>query len=51
MAAAYRQIVKWAGNPVADRVCSINGMAILQGLPLRIPEPKPESKRWLARFW
>src|SRR5579871_354030 len=31
MAAAYRQIVQWVGEPAADRICSTNGMALLQG--------------------
>lgn len=46
IAAAYRQVVKWAGDATADRVSSTNGMAILQGLPLRIPTPRPMTRRW-----
>jgi protein-tyrosine phosphatase len=46
MAEAYRQITRWVNSHVADRVCSTNGMAILQGLPLRVPPPEPRSKRW-----
>jgi protein-tyrosine phosphatase len=49
MSAAYRQIVQWVGEPTADRICSTNGMALLQGLPLRIAPPRPAG--WLARFW
>jgi protein-tyrosine phosphatase len=49
MAAAYHQIARWAGAATADRIGSTNGMAILQGLPLRISPPQPA--RWLARFW
>ena len=51
MADAYRQIVRWAGSATADRVCSTNGMAVLQGLPFRVPAPTPESRRWLPRLW
>ncbi|MBY0525332.1 MAG: protein tyrosine phosphatase [Gemmataceae bacterium] len=51
MAAAYRQIVTWAGNAVADRVGSTNGLAVLHGLPFHAPEPQPRRMRWLARFW
>jgi protein-tyrosine phosphatase len=47
MAAAYQRIGRWAGRIVADRVCSTNGMAIVQGLPLKVPEPAPASRRWL----
>jgi protein-tyrosine phosphatase len=51
LAAAYRQIESWAGAAVADRVCSTNGAAILNGLPLRLPAPEPERRRWLPRLW
>jgi protein-tyrosine phosphatase len=47
--AAYHEIVAWAGTAIADRVCSTNGMTILQGLPLRVPPPKSDS--WVARLW
>jgi protein-tyrosine phosphatase len=45
MAKAYRKIVRWIGATAADRVCSTNGMAILQGLPLRVPAPLVRRKR------
>lgn len=51
MAEAYERIIRWAGNAVADRVCSINGMAILQGLPFRVPDVQPRSRSWFSRFW
>jgi protein-tyrosine phosphatase len=51
MAEAYKQVVRWVGNTAADRICSTNGMAILQGLPLRVPEPVTPARRWWARFW
>lgn len=51
MAAAYREIVRWAGSAVADRVCSTNGLAILNGLPLRIARPRPQRRPWFALFW
>lgn len=47
MAEAYRQIIRWAGVPMADRVCSINATAIVYGLPLRIARPEPRGIRWL----
>lgn len=50
MSAAYRQIRQWAGHAVADRVCSTFGIAILQGLPLRIPQPEPRRRAWLAKW-
>jgi protein-tyrosine phosphatase len=51
MVEAYRLITRWAGTAIADRVCSTNGMAILQGLPFRVPELPPRSRSWLSRFW
>jgi protein-tyrosine phosphatase len=49
--AAYERIQRWAGNAMADRVCSTNGMAILQGLTPRVPEPTPRWSRWLPKLW
>ena len=34
------------GRAVADRVCSAHGLLVLQGLPLRVPAPKPRARRW-----
>ena len=51
LAAAYHEISRWAGSEVADRVCSTNGMAILNGLPFRIPEPERRPVRWFSRWW
>jgi protein-tyrosine phosphatase len=51
MAAAYREIARWAGTVAADRIASTSGMAVLQGLPLRIPQPEPKKIPWVLRFW
>jgi len=51
MAAAVKQVRRWAGNIVADRVGSANAMALLQGLPLRVPEPEPPQVSWFSRLW
>ncbi|MBL8794037.1 MAG: protein tyrosine phosphatase [Planctomycetia bacterium] len=51
MAEAYQQIVHWAGAAVADRVCSTNGMAVLTGLPVRVPAPEPIRRSWFSRLW
>jgi protein-tyrosine phosphatase len=50
MAQAYRTIERWAGTGVADRICSLHGLAVLEGRPLRLPQPEPAKKRWLAMF-
>jgi hypothetical protein len=51
MAAAYERISGWAGGAVADRVGSTHGMAVLQGLPLRVPDFTPRKVGWLPRLW
>lgn len=52
MAAACRTAASWIGEAAADRVCALNGMAILQGLPLKLPAPRPKGAlSWLPRFW
>lgn len=53
MGEAYQQIRQWAGHAMADRVCSTFGMAIMQGLPLKLPKPEPSGTRsfvgWLQK--
>ena len=51
IAAAYHQVARWAGTSAADRIGSTNGMAVLQGLPLRIPEPHVKRSAWSFKFW
>lgn len=48
LAGAYAQIARWAGAAAADRVCSTNGLAVLAGLPLHLPEPQPPARRWFS---
>ncbi len=50
MARAYRRIAHWAGTGAANRICSTNGLAVLEGFPLQLPEPKPRRRRWLSRL-
>jgi protein-tyrosine phosphatase len=50
LADAYEQIRLWAGDAVADRVCSTNGMLVLQGLPFKPPAPV-KRRGWLAGLW
>jgi protein-tyrosine phosphatase len=51
LAEAYRRLVRWVGASAADRISSTYGMAVLQGLPLRVPKPEPKRVGWLPRFW
>jgi protein-tyrosine phosphatase len=50
LADAYEQIRYWAGDAVADRVCSTNGMLVLQGLPFN-PPPPAKRRGWLSALW
>ncbi|HUT11333.1 MAG TPA: CpsB/CapC family capsule biosynthesis tyrosine phosphatase [Thermoguttaceae bacterium] len=50
MAEAYRTIAGWVGSDVADRLCGFNGLAVLEGRPLRVPKPKPPKRGWFSRF-
>lgn len=47
---AYRQIESWAGSSVADRLCSLNGLAVVQGRRISSPSPRPAKKRWTRFF-
>jgi protein-tyrosine phosphatase len=51
LAAAYHQIARWIGAVAADRIGSTLGMAVLQGLPLRIPMPETTRMAWGLKFW
>jgi protein-tyrosine phosphatase len=45
---AYHRVVDWAGQTVADRVFSVNGQAVLLGLPLRVAPPEPKRRSWFS---
>lgn len=49
MADAYRQVVRWVGAGPAENIGSRNGLAILQGRRLTVPQPEPPRK-WFAWF-
>jgi len=48
---AYLRVREWAGQAVADRVASSQGMAVLHGFPLQPPPVAPPERRWFAKFW
>lgn len=50
MAAAYEQVAHWAGRVVADRICSLHGLAVLEGRALRVATPQPAKRPWYAFF-
>jgi hypothetical protein len=45
------RVCDWAGQATADRVASIHGVAVLQGLPIKAPPVAPPERRWFAKFW
>jgi protein-tyrosine phosphatase len=51
MSAAYRQIARWVGTGMADRIGCTYGMAILQGLPLRLPRAEAKAVSWFGSLW
>jgi protein-tyrosine phosphatase len=51
LAAAVRQVRRWAGSVMADRVGAVNATTVLQGLPLRVPEPELPKAAWFSRLW
>jgi protein-tyrosine phosphatase len=48
LAGAYRKVAEWLGPAQADQIASANGLAVVHGLPLRIPRPAPRRK---AAWW
>ena len=52
MAQAFRTVVNWAGEAAANRIGALNGLAVLQGLPLKLPPiERRRALSWLPRFW
>jgi len=52
LADAAKIIAQWVSPLSANRICGMNGMAILQGLPLRIDPPQaPRTLFWYVKDW
>lgn len=49
--AGYARLKKWMGAPAAERVAGIWGTAVLQGLPVNPPAPKPPTSSWFGRLF
>jgi protein-tyrosine phosphatase len=50
MSEAYGQIREWAGEDVADRLCGLHAMAMLQGKRITPPPPQPARRSWFG-WW
>lgn len=46
--AGLARLKKWIGASAAERIAGLWGAAVLQGLPVNPPPPKPPPKRWFA---
>ena len=46
LGAAYARLARWTNAATAERLCSSNGMAVLEGLPLVVPQPQAPKRRW-----
>lgn len=47
----YQRLVRWIGRAAAERIASHWGIALLQGLPLHIPQPQPPRRSWFHRLF
>lgn len=48
LAAAFERVANWTDAGVAERLFCANGMAVMQGQSLEVPEPRlrPRKRRW-----
>jgi len=49
--AGFARLKKWIGIPAAERIAGIWGSAVLQGLPVNPPAPKPPPKGWFGSLF
>jgi len=50
LAAGYARLASWAGRAAAERIGSLWGVAVLQGLPVNVPPPKAPTRSWFSRL-
>lgn len=51
LAAGFQRLVEWVGPSVANRIGSLWGVAVLQGLPVNVPTPAPPTRSWFTRLF
>jgi protein-tyrosine phosphatase len=51
MGDAYKEVCRWAGMSVADRIFSTNGLGIMQGWNIPFTKPEKPKKAWYSRFF
>jgi len=47
----YERLARWGGRPAAERIASLWGIAVLQGLPLNVPAPRQPTRSWFTRLF
>jgi protein-tyrosine phosphatase len=50
LAAGFNRLASWVGRAAAERIAGLWGIAVLQGLPVNVPEPKP-PRTWFTRLF
>lgn len=51
LAGGFGRLAKWVGVTAAERIASLWGLAVLQGLPVNVPPPTPPTRTWFARLF
>lgn len=51
MQAGYRILQRWVGEAAAERIGGIWGGAVLQGMRVQPPLPKPPTRNWFTRLF
>ena len=51
MADGYRRLSGWVGNAAAERIGSVWGIGLLQGLPVNVPPPSPPRRGWFTKLF
>jgi protein-tyrosine phosphatase len=51
LAAGFARLAKWVGRSHATRIAWEWGRAVLEGKPVKVPQPRPEGRSWFTRLF
>ncbi len=51
LAEGFQRLKQWVGQQSAERIASLWGVAVLQGLPVRVPSPQVTQRSWFTRLF
>jgi protein-tyrosine phosphatase len=51
LAGGFTRLAEWAGRRAAERIACHLGVAVLQGLPVNVPRPRPPARSWFTRLF